>query len=239
MGTYATFRPIRVVPVDDSVFAREGLRAILRLDSGIKVVGEAGTKTSAITEVHRTRPDVVLMDMRLPDGTGPETCQEILSAFPRTRILFFSAYNDDHDLYSAIMAGGHGYLTKDVSAKELLQAIKTIATGRSLLGPKQTTHVLQWVRHNVAESQAVATTALTPLDRTILSLLADGATNKAIATALQKEPNAVTRLLSSLYRKLKVTRRTQAVHYFITHADLHRAPHHAHNSPSDAERETL
>ena len=129
--------PIRVVPVDDSAFAREGLRAILRLDRGIQVVGEAGSRARAIEEVHRTKPDVVIMDMRLPDGTGADVCRDIVSAFPRMRILFFSAYSDDRDLYDAVMAGGHGYLTKDVGAKDLFRAIKTIAVGRSLLGPKE------------------------------------------------------------------------------------------------------
>ncbi|MEQ1795942.1 MAG: response regulator transcription factor [Nitrospira sp.] len=236
MPRSATPRPIRVVPVDDSAFAREGIRAILKLDQGIQVVGEADSRARAVEEVHRTKPDIVIMDMRLPDGTGSDACRDILSAFPRMRILFFSAYSDDSDLYNAIMAGGHGYLTKDVSAKELLRAIKTIATGRSLLGPTQTTHVLQWLRHNGAESPAVVPTALTPIDLTILSLLADGATNKAIATALQKEPNAAARLLSALYRKLNVSRRTQAVHYFITHVDLDRAPHHFHSASFPAER---
>lgn len=100
--------PIRVVPVDDSAFTREGLRAILKLDRGIQVVGEAGSRAHAIEEVHRTKSDVVIMDMRLPDGTGSDACRDILSAFPRMRVLFFSAYSDDRDLYNAVMAGGHG-----------------------------------------------------------------------------------------------------------------------------------
>jgi DNA-binding NarL/FixJ family response regulator len=208
--------PIRVVPVDDSAFAREGLRAILKLDRGIQVVGEAGTRASAIEVVHRTKPDVVIMDMRLSDGTGPDACRDILSAFPQMRILFFSAYCEDSDLYSAITAGGHGYLTKDVSAKDLLRAIKTIAAGRSLLGPTQTTHVPSWVKRNVTESPELLQPILSPMDLTLLSMLADGATNKALATAFTKDQTTITKLLSALYRKLHVRRRAQAVHYFIT-----------------------
>lgn len=207
---------IRILPVDDSFFAREGLRAILKLDRGIKVVGEAGTKASAIDEVHRTKPDVVIMDMRLPDGTGPEACRDILTAFPQMRVLFFSAYSDDDDLYKAIMAGGHGYLTKDVSAKELLWAIKTIAAGRSLLGPAQTSHVLTWVRRKAAETPGTPVTELSSKDITLLSMIADGATNKAIATSLQQDHATITRLLSTLYRKLNISRRTQAARYFVT-----------------------
>jgi len=168
--------PIRIVPVDDSAFAREGIRAILKLDRGIQVVGEAGSRARAIEEVHRTKPDVVIMDMRLPDGTGSDACRDILSAFPRMRILFFSAYSDDSDLYDAVMAGGHGYLTKDTGAKDLLRAIKTIAAGRSLLGPKETTHILSWMKDTAMNTPAVLPPTLLPIDLKLLSMLAEGAT---------------------------------------------------------------
>lgn len=220
MRTPRPHPPIRVLPVDDSVFAREGIRAILELDQGIRIVGEAETRVGAMEETTRRKPDVVIMDMRLPDGTGPEACRDILSAYPKMRVLFFSAYSNDRDLYNAIMAGGHGYLTKDSSAKDLLAAIKTVAAGRSLFGPKQTTHLVSWVKDHASERSALSasplTPPLTPMEQTVLSMLADGATNKAIATALQKEPNTITKLLSTLSRKLRVSRRTQAVHYFVT-----------------------
>lgn len=108
MKTSTTPPLIRVVPVDDSAFAREGIRAILKLDRGIQVVGKADSRACAIEEVHRTKPDVLIMDMYLPDGTGSDACRDILSAFPRMRILLFSAYSDDLDLYDAVLAGGHG-----------------------------------------------------------------------------------------------------------------------------------
>jgi two-component system, NarL family, response regulator DevR len=225
MKTSPTPPPIRVVPIDDSAFAREGIRAILKLDRGIQVVGEAGSRARAIEEIHRTKPDVVIMDMRLPDGTGSDACRDILSAFPRMRILFFSAYSDDRDLYDAVMAGGHGYLTKDVGAKDLLRAIKTIAAGRSLLGPAQTAHILSWVRQNVSEQSNGAPPILTSIDLQLLAMLAEGATNKAIATAFKKEPGAITKLLSIIYKKLHVSRRTQAVHYFITQLGPLHDPH--------------
>lgn len=223
MRTSAAPKRLRIMTVDDSVFAREGLKAILKLDHGIKVVGEAETKARALEEVQRAKPDVVIMDMRLPDGTGADACQEILSAFPRMRILFFSAYNDDKALHTAIMAGGHGYLTKDTSAKDLLRAIRTIAAGRSLLGPTQTGRVLAWVKDQVAETPAITPAKLSPMDLTLLSMLADGATNKTIATALGKATNVITRLLSTLYKTLNVSRRTQAVRYFITQVGPHRS----------------
>jgi DNA-binding NarL/FixJ family response regulator len=217
--------PIRVVSVDDSAFAREGLRAILKLDRAIQVVGEADSRARAIAEVHRTKPDVVIMDMRLPDGTGSDACRDILSAFPRMRILFFSAYSDDHDLYDAVMAGGHGYLTKDVGAKDLSRAIKTIAAGRSLLGPKETARILAWMKDTVMHAPAVLPPRLSPIDQRLLSMLAEGATNKAIATAFKKEPSAITKLLSTIYKKLRVSRRTQAVHYFVTQLSQHSESH--------------
>lgn len=217
--------PIRIVPVDDSAFAREGIRAILKLDRGIQVVREAGSRARAIEEVHRTKPHVVIMDMRLPDGTGSDACRDILSAFPRMRILFFSACSDDSDLYDAVMAGGHGYLTKDTGAKDLLRAIKTIAAGRSLLGPKETTHILSWMKDTAMNTPAVLPPTLLPIDLKLLSMLAEGATIKAIATAFKKEPSAITKLLSTLYKKLRVSRRTQAVHYFITQLNPLHNPH--------------
>ena len=224
MPRSTTPAPIRVVPVDDSAFAREGIRAILKLDRGIQVVGEAGSRACAIEEVHRTKPDVVIMDMCLPHGIGSDACRDILSAFPRMRILFFSAYSDDRDLYDAVMAGGHGYLTKDVGAKDFLRAIKMIAAGRSLLGPKETTHILSRMKDTAMNTPAFLPPPLSPIDLKLLSMLAKGATNKAIATAFKKEPSTITKLLSTLYRKLHVRRRTQAIHYFITQLSQHYAP---------------
>lgn len=213
--------PIRVVPIDDSAFVREGIRAILKLDRSIQVVGEAGSRARAIEEVHRTKPAVVIMDMRLPDGTGSDACRDILSAFPRMRILFFSAYSDDRDLYDAAMAGGHGYLTKDIGAKDLLRAIKMIAAGQSLLGPKETARILSWMKNTVTNTPALVPSGLSPVDLKLLSMLAEGATNKALAAAFKQYPNAIIKLLSTLYKKLHVSRRTQAVHYFITQLSQH------------------
>lgn len=212
---------IRVVPVDDSAFAREGIRAILKLDPEIQVVGEAGSRARAIEEVPRTKPDIVIMDMCLPDGSGSDACRDILSAFPKMRILFFSAYNDDRDRYDAVMAGGHGYLTKDVGAKDLLRAIKMIAAGRSLLGCQETAHILEWMKATITNSTAVFPPILSPIDLKLLAMLAEGATNKTLAAALKQHPNAITKLLSTLYKKLHVSRRTQAVHYFVTQLSPH------------------
>ena len=172
------------------------------------------------------------MDMRLPDGTGSDACRDILSAFPRMRILFFSAYSDNSDLNDAVMAGGHGYLTKDVGAKDLLRAIKTIAAGRSLLGPKETTHILSSMKDTAMNTPAFLPPPLSRIDLKLLSMLAKGATNNAIATAFKKEPSAITKLLSTLYRKLHVRRRSQAIHYFITQLSQHHNPPDVNTIPT-------
>ncbi|SPP64405.1 response regulator transcription factor [Nitrospira lenta] len=224
MKTSVALSPIRVVPVDDSAFAREGIRAILKLDRGIQVVGEAGSRACALEEVHRTQPDVVILDMRLPDGTGSDACRDILSAFPRMRILFFSAYNDDQDLYDAVMAGGHGYLTKDAGAKDLLRAIKTIAAGQSLLEPQKPVHNSSRMTRAIANSPTILMPPLSRTDLKLLAMLAEGATIKAIAAAFKTKQAAITKLLATLYRTLGVTRRNQAIHYFITQISRHRRP---------------
>jgi len=222
MKTSAVPSPIRVITVDDSAFAREGIRAILKLDRGIQVVGEAANRACVIEEVRRTQPDVVIMDMRLPDGTGYDACRDILSAFPRMRILFFSAYNDNNDLYDAVMAGGHGYLTKDIGAQDLLRAIKTLAAGQSLLGPREAAFRLAWMKNTARNAPAEALPpSLSRNDLKLLSMLAKGATNKAIAAAFKKKPSAIIKHQSTLYRKLGVTRRAQAIHYFVTHFSQH------------------
>jgi DNA-binding NarL/FixJ family response regulator len=205
------------------------------LDRGIQVVGEADSRAGAIEEVHRTNPDVMIMDMRLPDGTGSDACRDILSAFPRMRILFFSAYCDDNDIYDAVMAGGHGYLTKDAGAKDLLRAIKTIAAGHSLLGPKETVHILSWMKDTITNTPACLPPTLSRIDLKLLSMLAEGATNKDIAASFKQHPNAITKLLSTLYKKLRVSRRTQAVHYFVTQLSQHSESHNG-NAISTRER---
>lgn len=214
---------IRVMPVDDSLFAREGLRAILQLDTSIHVVGEATTKADALLQARLLRPQVVVMDVRLPDGSGIDACREILSQVPETRILFLSAYSEDEAIYQAIMAGGHGYLTKDIGAKDLLRAIKTVATGRSPLGPAQTANVIAWVKAQAAKLPVLCEPCLTDGDRTLLQLLAEGKTTKTISAVLRLETGTVTRLISALYRKLGVRRRTEAVSRFIRETRLHRS----------------
>jgi two-component system response regulator DevR len=212
------------VPVDDSVFAREGIRAILTLDRGIRVVGEADSRARAIKEVHRTKPDVVIMDMRLPDGTGYDSCRDILSAFPRTRILFFSAYSDDNALYDAVMAGGawvsdQRYRGQRPPPRDQDDCRRTIPAWAARSGPQS---------FRKEEHPTNAPTALPPIlsriDLTLLSLLAKGATNKAIAVVLKKEPHTIVTLQSALYKKLRVTRRAQAVHHFITQLSQHYPP---------------
>ncbi len=214
---------IRVFPVDDSVVAREGIRAILGLDPALKVVGEAATKADAVAMSYQLKPDVVIMDIRLPDGSGIEACREILTAAPRTRILFFSAYQEIEAFNQAIGAGAHGFLSKGVGAKDLLQAIKTVAAGRSVLDGTGTDWVLAQLRHLGANERTPP--RLSREERHLLSLLADGHTNKEIAETQRIPPSEVKARLSALYRKLRVSRRTQAVHFALTQLSTSKGPH--------------
>lgn len=160
------------------------------------------------------KPDVVIMVIRLPDGSGIDACREILTAAPRTRILFFSAYQEVDAFNRAIGAGAHGFLSKGISAKDLLQAIKTVAAGRSVLDGTGTEWVLAQLRHLAANERTPP--SLSEEEHRLLSLLSDGHTNKEIAAIQRIQPAEVKARLSGLYRKLRVTRRTQAVHFALT-----------------------
>ena len=205
---------IRVVPVDDSIFVREGIRAILGLDPALKVVGEAATKADAVAMSCKLKPDIVILDIRLPDGSGIEACREILTAAPRTRILFFSANHDFDAFNQAIGAGAHGFVSKGVGARDLIQAIKTVAAGRSVLDGTGTEWVLAQLRHLAINKKTPP--RLSEEERHLLGLLADGHTNKEIAGIEHIPPTEVKARLSALYRKLRVSRRTQVVHFALT-----------------------
>ena len=210
----ASHKSIRVFPVDDSVIAREGIRAILGLDPALKVIGEAATKADAVALSYQLKPDVVIMDLRLPDGSGIEACREILTAAPRTRILFFSANHDIDAFNQAIGAGAHGFVSKGVGARDLIQAIKTVAAGRSVLDGTGTDWVFAQLRHLGANERTPP--SLSQEERHLLSLLAGGHTNKEIAGIEHIPPTEVKARLSALYRKLRVSRRTQVVHFALT-----------------------
>ena len=204
---------IRLMVVDDHEVVRLGLSALFRQTSGIEVVAEAGNVADAVKGAAQQRPDVVLMDLRLPDGTGIDACRDILSAQPGTRVLFLTSYSDEEAVVSTILAGAAGYLLKEVGSQALIHAIELVHNGQSILDPKVTTAVL----HRMSMLDGKAATAkqpsrdmLSPQERRILALVVEGKTNKEIAKALGLSDKTVKNYLSNAFQKLHVGRRSHA-----------------------------
>jgi len=202
--------PLKVLLVDDHHIVRAGLRTIISR-AGIEVVGEAGTAAAAIEEAARLEPDVVLMDVRLPDGSGVTACREIRAANPRIRVLFLSAFKDDSALLATAFASASGYLLKEIGAEHLIQAIRAVASGLSVLGPGVVHTVMGHLRTTGTVSEDPAGEPLSKQQRRVLTLVADGKTNKEIAAAMGLSPKTVKNYLSTVFEKLQVSRRSEAV----------------------------
>jgi two-component system response regulator DevR len=207
---------IRLMLVDDHEVVRLGLRALFSQTGKVEVVAEAGTVADAIERAAKHRPDLVLMDLRLPDGTGVDACRDILSANPGTRVLFLTSHSDEEAVTSTILAGAAGYLLKEIGSKALITAIETVASGESILDPKVTKAVLN--RMSLLATGAVVRRAadekLSPQERRILGLVVEGKTNKEIAKALDLSDKTVKNYLSNAFQKLNVRRRSQAAALF-------------------------
>ncbi|HKN86597.1 MAG TPA: response regulator transcription factor [Nitrospiraceae bacterium] len=211
--------PIRLLMVDDHEVLRLGLRTLFSEAGGFDVVGEAGTMAEAISKAGALDPDVVLMDVRLPDGSGVEACREIRTQRPQTRVLFLTSYADDDAVLATIVAGAHGFLLKEVGSDELLHAVRAVANGQSILDPAVTQRVLTRVQtlSNATSSTEPKGEALSPQERRVLALVAEGKTNKEIAVALNLSEKTVGNYLSNVFQKLNITRRSQAAVYFTRH----------------------
>ncbi|MEK6631788.1 MAG: response regulator transcription factor [Nitrospirota bacterium] len=201
--------PIRLLIVDDHEVVRIGLGAVLDLTPGMKVVGQARSKADAITQCRRTKADVVLLDIRLPDGSGIDAARDILSAYPETRVLFLTSFADEHTVLEAILSGAQGYLLKDIASAALVRAIKTVASGQALMDPRLTTHTLSWLKSLSAESGPSKRSLLSPQEQRILPLVAEGLTNKEIALRLDLSEKTVKNYLANIYSKLHIGRRSQ------------------------------
>lgn len=212
-------QPIRLMMVDDHEVLRLGLRTLFTEASGFHVVGEAGTVAQAITDAARLKPDVVLMDVRLPDGSGVEACRAIRTARREARVLFLTSFADDDAVLATILAGAQGFLLKEVSSDELLKAVRTVATGRSILDPAVTQRVLARVQAQAqsAPSAEEKGEPLSPQEKRVLSLVAEGKTNKEIGASLALSDKTVEHYLSSVFQKLQVSRRAQAAAYYTRH----------------------
>ena len=192
---------IRLLLVDDHEVVRAGMRALLAGIEGMEIVGEAGSVAEAVAEAARLMPEVILMDLRLPDGTGVDACREILSSAPRTRILFVTSYSDEQAVMSTVLAGAAGYVLKDIDHRTLVGAIRDAAAGRPILDPRITDPVV---------SRVPKTDALSTQEQRVLALVVEGKTNKEIAVTLGLSDKTVKNYLSNAFQKLGVSRRAQA-----------------------------
>lgn len=211
--TAAPAKPITLLLVDDSELVRTGLKTLLgsRGDrSPFIVAGEASTVASAVSETVRLKPDVVLLDIRLPDGTGFEACRQILAKLPETRVLILTSVIDDNLVYEAMSSGAHGYLLKEINAQALWQATIDVAAGKFILDPAVTTRVLNLVRNGAPQSEQDKLSQLSAQERRVLALVADGKTNKEIAEQMGLSDKTVKNYLSNIFEKLQISRRSQA-----------------------------
>ncbi|OGO51925.1 MAG: DNA-binding response regulator [Chloroflexi bacterium RBG_16_68_14] len=202
-------KQIRVLIVDDHEVVRQGLRALLRRRPEMAVVGEAGSVASAVAEARKTEPDVVVMDVRLPDGSGVEACREIRAHRPETKVLMLTSYADDEAVFSSIMAGATGYLLKQTQGQTLVEAIERATRGESLLDPAVTQRVLEQVR-SAGVSKDDELSLLSEQERKILDLIAEGKTNKEIAQEVYLSDKTVKNYVSSILGKLNLRRRSEA-----------------------------
>ncbi|MCW2601179.1 MAG: regulatory protein LuxR:Response regulator receiver [Frankiales bacterium] len=200
--------PVRVFLLDDHEIVRQGLKALLDVECGITVVGEAATAQEALARVPALRPDVAVLDVRLPDGDGISVCRDLRSALPDLACLILTSFGDDEALFSAIMAGAAGYVLKQIRGSDLVGAIRTVAAGGSLLDPQATTRLL--TRMRTEQTRRDPLDVLTDQERRILDLIGEGLTNREIGARMFLAEKTVKNYVSSVLSKLGLVRRTQA-----------------------------
>ena len=200
---------VKIMLVDDHEVVRLGLRTLLERREGFSVVADAGSVAEAVAAAQQTQPDVIVMDVRLPDGTGVEACREIRSDRPETKVIMLTSYADDEAVYGSIMAGASGYLLKQTRGQSLAEAIERVAAGESLLDPGITDKVLARMRQ-LAAGETDELASLSPQERRILGLIAEGKTNKEIAEEVFLSDKTVKNYVSSILSKLNLRRRSEA-----------------------------
>jgi DNA-binding NarL/FixJ family response regulator len=209
--------PLRVMLVDDHEIVRDGIRAMLDAEGDIIVTAEAGSVRDAVDEAARSLPDVIVMDVRLSDGSGIEATREIRANRPATKVLMLTSFADDEALFASIMAGASGYVLKQVKSNDLLRAIRAVGAGDSLLDPSVTNAVLDRLRKGKHLLTDEKLARLSPQEERILQSIADGWTNREIGDELHLAEKTVKNYVSSILSKLEVARRAEAAAYLVRH----------------------
>ena len=210
-------RPLRLLVVDDHEVVRQGLVSLLERREHFQVVAEAGTAAEAVEMARKFEPDLVVMDVRLPDGSGIEACREIRAEFPATRVVILTSYPDEEAVLSAIIAGASGYLLKQIRSRDLISALESVGRGESLLDPAVTEKVLDRVRRIATGTYTDELAQLTQQEQKILLLVAEGKTNKEIASEVFLSDKTVKNYVSSILSKLNLERRAQAAAFVARH----------------------
>jgi two-component system, NarL family, response regulator DevR len=209
--------PLRLLLVDDHEVVRQGLRALIERRPAFLVAGEAGTVAEAIAAARHLQPDLVLMDVRLPDGSGVEACRAIRDELPATKVVMLTSYPDEEAVLAAILAGASGYLLKEIRGRDLVAALESVGRGDSLLDPAVTERVLARVRRMAAGDAQDELAELTSQERKILLLVAEGKTNREIAAEVFLSDKTVKNYVSSILSKLGLQRRAQAAAFVAKH----------------------
>jgi DNA-binding NarL/FixJ family response regulator len=202
---------IKVFLLDDHEIVRRGVKDMLEAEPDIVVIGEAGTAESALARIPALRPDVAVLDVRLPDGDGVSVCREIRSRMPEVACLMLTSFGDDEALFDAIMAGAAGYVLKQIRGTDLIGAVRTVARGESMLDPEAASKVMARMRDQATKTDPLA--GLTPQERKILELIGEGLTNRQIGERMFLAEKTVKNYVSALFAKLGMERRTQAAAY--------------------------
>ena len=202
---------IKVFLLDDHEVVRRGVKDLLEAEADIEVIGEAGTASSALARIPALQPDVAVLDVRLPDGDGVSVCREIRSLMPEVACLMLTSFGDDEALFDAVMAGAAGYVLKQIRGTDLVGAVRTVATGQSMLDPRAASQLMARLRDESAKKDPLA--GLTGQERRILELIGQGMTNRQIGEHLFLAEKTVKNYVSALFAKLGMERRTQAAAY--------------------------
>ncbi len=214
-GAVSTDPPTRILIADDHEVVRIGLAALLARQPGFRVVGEAASGTDAIRMARALRPDVVVLDIRMPEGSGTDACRTITTELPDTPVVMLTSYADEEALFEAISAGASGYVLKRIGSDDLVSAVRTVASGKSMLDPAVTAAVLERLRRAAHAEESGAFSELTEQERRVLAHLAQGASNREIAVAMELAEKTVRNYVSNILAKLSLASRAQAAAFAI------------------------